>query len=166
MPRLTAGHNIFLAFQGASEIIPLHNLFIYSCIIRSMQFKGKTGCPPCFFLWVSGLFLPLLFVSLFISGCSLKYAGPERVKGGVRFAFEAENAKRVAIVGGFNQWDPGKDLLSGPDSDGMWEITIPILEGRYEYLFLINGEKWVLDPTVPFVDDGLGGKNSVVSIKR
>ncbi len=131
-----------------------------------MQSKGKIGCPPCVFFQVSGFFVLLMLAGILISGCSLKYAGPERVKDGVRFALESKNAKRVAIVGSFNQWDPEKDVLSGPDSDGMWEITIPIPEGRYEYLFLINGEKWVLDPTVLFVDDGLGGKNSVVSIKR
>ena len=131
-----------------------------------MQFKGKRGCPPCVFSHVSGFFLLLLFAGILISACSLKYAGPERVKGGVRFVLEAKNAKRVAIVGSFNQWDSEKDVLSGPDSDGMWNITILLPEGRYEYLFLINGEEWVLDPTVPFVDDGLGGKNSAVSIKR
>lgn len=131
-----------------------------------MQFKGKTGCPPCVFSRFPGLFLLLLLAGILIAGCSLKYAGPERVKGGVRFALESKDAKKVAIVGGFNQWDPEKDVLSGPDSDGMWQITIPIPEGRYEYLFLINGKEWTLDPTVPFVDDGLGGKNSVVSIKR
>lgn len=131
-----------------------------------MQVKGKTECPPCVFSQVAGFFLLLLFAGILVSGCSLKYAGPERVKDGVRFALEAKEAKKVAIVGGFNQWDPEKGLLSGPDGDGIWEITIPLPEGRYEYLFLINGEKWALDPTVPFTDDGLGGKNSVVSIKR
>lgn len=88
------------------------------------------------------------------------------MKGGVRFALELKNAKKVAIVGAFNQWDSERDVLSGSDGDGMWQITIPLSEGRYEYLFLINEEKWVLDPTVPFVDDGLGGKNSVVLIKE
>ena len=134
-------------------------------IMKTMQYKGKTEYPPCVFSHVSSFFLLLLFAGILVSGCSVKYAGPERVKGGVRFALEAKDAKKVAIVGGFNQWDPEKDVLSGPD-DGIWEITIPLPEGRYEYLFLINGEKWALDPTAPFMDDGLGGKNSVVSIKR
>jgi len=112
----------------------------------------------CFFL--------ILLSGVVVSACNLKYRGPELVDGGVRFSMEAKDAKKVAIVGSFNQWDPEKDVLSGPDGDGMWKITILLPEGRYEYLFLINGEEWVLDPTVPFVDDGLGGKNSVVSIKR
>ena len=131
-----------------------------------MQFKRKTECPPCVFSQVSGFFLLLLFAGMLVSGCSLKYAGPERVKGGVRFALAAKDATKVAIVGAFNQWDPEKNVLSGPDGDGMWEITIPLTEGRYEYLFLINGEKWALDSMTPFIDDGLGGKNSVVSIER
>ncbi|MCL5022425.1 MAG: glycogen-binding domain-containing protein [Nitrospirae bacterium] len=131
-----------------------------------MQFKGKTGLSPGLSSLVVGFFPVVLFAGILIAGCSVKYAGPERVEDGVRFALEAKDAKKVAIAGSFNQWDPEKDVLSGPDSDGMWQITIPLPEGRYEYLFLIDGAKWVLDPTVPFVDDGLGGKNSVVSIKQ
>jgi len=163
MPRLTAGHNIFLSFQGASEIIPLHNLFTHFRQTLIVKNDRMFLCPVLGNVLLAFL---MLLMGIFLFGCSPKYLGPERVDGGVRFSIKAGNAKKVAIVGNFNQWDAEKDVLSGPDSDGMWKITIPIPEGRYEYLFLINGEEWVLDPTVPFMDDGLGGKNSVVSIKR
>jgi 1,4-alpha-glucan branching enzyme len=103
---------------------------------------------------------------LFSLGCSIKYLGPHTDEGGVRFSLKAPGAKKVAIAGSFNQWDAGRDLLKGPDSEQVWTITIPLAEGRYEYMFLLDGEKWVLDPEVPSADDSLGGKNSVYVLRN
>jgi len=103
---------------------------------------------------------------LFFTGCAAVHWGPEPVDGGVRFSLHAPAAKSVAISGSFNQWDTTKDLLSGPDSRGGWSIVLPLPEGRHEYLFIINGEMWLVDPAVLSVDDGLGGRNSVIVIKK
>ena len=105
-----------------------------------------------------GFFLLLI---VFSCGCSARYLGPHADEAGIRFSIRAPGAKKVTLAGSFNQWDAEKDPLAGPDSDGVWTIAMPLAEGRYEYLFLIDGDKWVLDPEVPFADDGLGGRNSV-----
>jgi cyclomaltodextrinase / maltogenic alpha-amylase / neopullulanase len=107
----------------------------------------------------------VLFV-LFFTGCAVGHRGPEPVDGGVRFSLHAPAAKSVAISGSFNRWDTTKDLLAGPDSSGGWSIVLPLPEGRHEYLFIMNGETWLVDPAVPSVDDGLGGKNSVIVIRK
>ncbi len=101
---------------------------------------------------------------LLIAACAPLHPGPELTKGGVRFAFSAPKAKSVAIAGSFNAWSKSKDRLSGPDENGVWHIVIPLSEGRYEYLFLVDGITWQTDPSVPAVDDGFGGKNSVLVI--
>ena len=88
------------------------------------------------------------------------------LRGGVRFWFFAHSAKSVAIAGSFNRWNPESGRLSGPDKKGLWEITLPLPEGRYEYRFVVNDSEWVLDPSVPSVDDGLGGKNSILVISQ
>ncbi len=114
-------------------------------------------------LWPAAFsFLLMIF---FFLGCSAKYAGPQVVEGGVRFSVKAQDAKNVTIAGSFNRWDIEKDSFAGPDEAGIWRITIPLGEGRHEYLFVIDGKKWLLDPHSPFTDDGLGGKNSVVSVE-
>lgn len=107
-----------------------------------------------------------LFIVVFLYGCNPQYLKPTIVEGGVRFSVKSPDAKKVTIVGSFNQWDTDKDVLSDPEGDGIWNIVLPLKDGRYEYLFLIDGEKWLLDPTVPSVDDGLGGRNSVIHIKN
>ena len=101
---------------------------------------------------------------LLITACAPMHPGPEMTREGVAFSLYAPEAKNVAIAGSFNAWDKHKDRLSGPDRKGIWSIVVPLHQGRYEYLFIVNGEKWQPDPSVPEVDDGFGGKNSVLLV--
>jgi 1,4-alpha-glucan branching enzyme len=82
----------------------------------------------------------------------------------VLFFFYAPKAKSVTISGSFNAWDSHKDSMSGPDNNGVWSGVIPLHAGRYEYLFIVDGKDWQPDPSVPAVDDGFGGKNSVLFV--
>jgi len=109
--------------------------------------------------------LALLFF-LLLSSCSVKQLGPEVLDGVVRFDFFAPKASRVAIAGSFNRWDPRMNALSGPDRKGVWTVTLELPEGRYEYLFVVDGNTWLPDPGALSVDDGLGGRNSVVEVGR
>ncbi len=105
----------------------------------------------------------MLFCSL-LAACVPKHPGPEMTKEGVSFTLYAPKATSVAIAGSFNAWDTRKDRLSGPDKNGLWSIVLPLAEGRYEYLFVINEKDWQPDPAVPEVDDGFGRKNSVLLV--
>jgi 1,4-alpha-glucan branching enzyme len=107
--------------------------------------------------------LLLVVFLLSIAGCAQKRLGPEITKDGILFTFYAPTAKSVAISGSFNAWDIQKDRLSGPDKNGVWSGVITLREGRYEYLFIVDGT-WQPDPSVPAVDDGFGGKNSVLFV--
>ena len=107
----------------------------------------------------------MLFCSL-LAACGPKHPGPEMTKEGVSFSLYAPSAKSVAITGSFNAWDIRKDRLSGPDKKGLWSIVLPLPEGRYEYLFVINEKDWLPDPAVPEVDDGFGKKNSVFLVRE
>lgn len=108
--------------------------------------------------------ISILFFCSLISACGPKHLGPELTKEGVSFTFYAPSAKSVTISGSFNAWDIHKNRLSGADNNGVWNIIIPLPEGRYEYLFIVDGKKWQPDPSVPEVDDGFGGKNSVLLV--
>ncbi|MFO0754289.1 MAG: glycogen-binding domain-containing protein [Thermodesulfovibrionales bacterium] len=113
----------------------------------------------------SGRLIASLLLVL-LSGCSTFHAGPRVVEQGVVFSLSAPSARKVTVAGSFNQWDPERNPLSGPDSSGAWSILLPLEDGRHEYLFFVDGKQWVQDPHAPSADDGLGGKNSVVIIKR
>ncbi len=108
----------------------------------------------------------IIFVALIglITACATTHPGTELTKDGVSFSFYAPNAKIVTIAGNFNAWDTKTNGLTGPDKNGFWTIVVPLQKGRYEYLFLVDGRDWHPDPSVPEVDDGYGGKNSVLVV--
>ena len=99
------------------------------------------------------------------TACALKYEAPVVHEQGVTFKVKAPEARTVSIVGSFNHWDHDKNRLSGPDDKGWWSITLPLRPGRHEYLFLINGAEWMMDPHAPtVVGDGFGGENAVLYV--
>lgn len=54
---------------------------------------------------------------------------------GCRFSVWAPNAKRVSVVGSFNQWDGRRHMMRKLVPSGVWEIFIPgVVEGdQYKY---------------------------------
>jgi len=94
-------------------------------------------------------------------------AGPREAEGGIQFICYASKAHRVVIVGDFNNWSTTADPMYDRQGKGAWSITLPLSPGRYEYKFLIDGEKWIPDPGNPKkIKDGFGAHNSVVEVKR
>ena len=90
---------------------------------------------------------------------------PVPVSSGVRFQLLYPEAKTVAIAGTFNNWDPTTHLLQ-KNAAGRWSIILPLSEGRYQYLFVINQKTWVLDPEAEMlIDDGFGNKNSLLIVQ-
>ena len=51
-------------------------------------------------------------------------------------------------------------------NDGVWSIVKSLSAGRYEYKFVVDRNSWVQDPNAfETIDDGYGGKNSVLIVK-
>jgi hypothetical protein len=50
---------------------------------------------------------------------------------------------------------------------GRWSLTVLLPEGRHEYMYLVNGEKMILDPEALIrQEDGFGNQNSVLVLGR
>jgi hypothetical protein len=79
----------------------------------------------------------------------------------VQFRISAEDARQVALVGTFSGWE-GHSLEEV--SPGVWSTTLPLSPGLYDYAFVIDGERWQLDPLAPAVADGFGGANSRIAV--
>jgi len=108
---------------------------------------------------------PALFaLAIFIAGCPAIPRPVSRDLPAVSFAITAPDARTVTVAGSFNRWDPNSHPLSGPDRSGRWTVAVNIPSGRYEYLFVINGNIWVLDPAALSVENGLGERNSIVTV--
>lgn len=82
----------------------------------------------------------------------------------VRFELVAPGARLVAVAGSFNGWRP-EELLMSRGPGGVWAVTTPLQLGRYQYQFVVDGERWIPDPGAHAqADDGFGGTNSVVVV--
>lgn len=83
----------------------------------------------------------------------------------VRFVFRAERAASVAIVGDFNDWNDRAHLLQRAADSDLWTTTVPLKKGMYEYMFVVDGTQWKVDPLATrFRDDGFGNKNAVLEL--
>lgn len=83
----------------------------------------------------------------------------------VRFLIKAPEASKVSLAGDFNDWSVEQTLMSDEDGNGIWSVTVPLEPGRYQYKFLLDGKKWVVEPDAPaYQADGFGGKNSLLVI--
>ena len=132
----------------------------YTLMVRSLlRHSDRDG-----FMQTYARSLFMIVVLFIAAGCAQKSFASEAHAGSVRFSIRALSAKSVALAGTFNHWDPEKDRLAGPDRDGIWTITLPLADGRYEYCFVINGKDWMPDPSAPSVDDELGRRNSVIIV--
>ena len=76
-------------------------------------------------------------------------------------------AHTVAIAGDFNGWSPQANILEDSDEDGIWTGTLKLEPGRYEYMFVLDGEKWFPDPNaLRYIKDGFGNKNAILEINN
>lgn len=91
--------------------------------------------------------------------------GPELVTGGAVFRYRNPDAKKVYLVGDFNDWSPTSDPMTDDNADGEWTLFYPLEPGTYAYKFLVDGKNWIADPTNPVSEpDGFNGRNSIVKI--
>ncbi|HEU0096430.1 MAG TPA: 1,4-alpha-glucan branching protein GlgB [Rhizomicrobium sp.] len=65
---------------------------------------------------------------------------------GVHFALWAPNARRVSVVGDFNDWDGRRHLMRRRLDVGVWEIFIPDIADHRAYKFEIIGAQGLLQP--------------------
>jgi len=82
----------------------------------------------------------------------------------VTFVFVAPQARSVALAGDFNDWDAARVLMRR-EASGLWTVDVPLTPGRYRYVFVVDGRRFVADPAAPrAVGDDFGTPTSVVTV--
>jgi pimeloyl-ACP methyl ester carboxylesterase len=73
------------------------------------------------------------------------------------------NAKSVALAGTFNNWNTQSTPMSRKGAD--WSVTIKLPPGTYQYKFVVDTNRWTVDPeNAKTKDDGEGHMNSVLDV--
>ncbi len=78
----------------------------------------------------------------------------------------AKEAKKVNVLGDFNDWNPKKGKMKKLKS-GEFTLTLDLDSGRdYEYRYLVGGKEWENDDAADkYVPSGVGvEENCVVSV--
>jgi len=98
--------------------------------------------------------------ALNVVGCK-----PPRVENGrIVFVFHDDSANSVSVAGDFNGWRQTPLKRNG---SGLWSTEIAALRtGRFEYKFIVNGQRWIEDPGNGMkAPDSFGGLNSVIVVE-
>jgi glycosidase len=84
----------------------------------------------------------------------------------VTFSIKWGKESKLFLFGCFNNWNREQYPLTYNNENGHFEISIPLDYGNHEYKFLIDGVE-LIDPGNPDkIPNGLGGENSLLSIKK
>jgi len=85
--------------------------------------------------------------------------------GRVSFELVKPDAKNVYVAGDFNDWQPERAPLV-PTGNGRWVGDLTLKPGRYEYLFVVDGQ-WMPDPNAKEgVLNPFGGRNSILGVSE
>jgi glycosidase len=72
--------------------------------------------------------------------------------------------QKLTLFGSFNSWNRNNLPLTDEDGDGVYEISISLEAGRFEYKFFLDGEE-IIDPENPDkVANSFGGYNSLITV--
>lgn len=116
-------------------------------------------------LGLTGLLLILagIFIGMFIGGGFGTTGFTANHGPGVWFVVAYPEATRVAVAGDFTNWDL---LPLSERGEGIWAIKLDLSPGRYEYNFVVNDSRWILDPRADEYAKSFGEYNSVVYVEE
>lgn len=81
----------------------------------------------------------------------------------VRFQLASPQARQVSLAGDFTQWRPRIPLKR--NADGTWTAELRLPPGDYEYIFVVDGDRWLADPRAGrYRNDGFGNRNAVLTV--
>lgn len=77
--------------------------------------------------------------------------------------FRAEPGHRVEVAASWNAWQAEASPMREVEP-GVYRVVVPLIPGEYEYMFLVDGERWVTDETAArHREDDFGQRNAVLA---
>ena len=81
----------------------------------------------------------------------------------IEFKLVAPDAKDVFLVGEFNDWDTSQYRLRRY-KDGVYKKKLQLKPGRYQYLFLVDGEWWTDPEHLERAPNPFDSENSIITV--
>ena len=87
-------------------------------------------------------------------------------EGIAQFVGHFPGARSVDVVGPFTDWRSGVIPLRDDNDDGVWSAVVVLPAGAHEYMFVVDGERWIADPLAGrYVSDGFGRQNALLIVR-
>jgi 1,4-alpha-glucan branching enzyme len=83
--------------------------------------------------------------------------------GKTTFQVTVPEAISVFLVGDFNHWNTSAAPLK-KNRTGVWKTQMALSPGKYEFLYFVDGQRWIPDNEAPQVNNPYGSRNSVLEI--
>jgi len=81
----------------------------------------------------------------------------------IRIELHNEQARQVSVAGTFNEWRPDATPMLAL-GEGRWVKELMLPPGRYEYLFVVDGESRPDPAVAEQVFNAFGTRNSVLEV--
>ena len=90
-----------------------------------------------------------------------------RDRGTVEFEIESNGTAAPHLMGSWDGWHrPGIPMFPEPGETATWKTEVALPPGEHQFRYRI-GDDWFNDPTADrTVENGMGGKNSVVVVEE
>lgn len=88
-----------------------------------------------------------------------------QIKPTYTFRFQPETKPgKISVMGTFNSWNRSDTPMHDEDGDGVYEVTLALDAGRYQYEFVVDSRE-IYDPANPVkVPNGFGYFNSIAEV--
>lgn len=80
-----------------------------------------------------------------------------------RFIIYQPDISSAQITGSFTDWKPR--AMNHIGNSGYWETELELSSGEHRFVYILDGHRQIVDPTVPIREkDDFGGENSILSV--
>lgn len=158
--------------QGTTKVLPLSDLFYadkYDVNFVpnnnfNVQFDDRDNTVE-----ISAIndFSGLDLISFNFEGKTYELPVKLELKKSYSFTYTPEvTAERINLFGQFNGWNRENLPMKDEDGDGIYNKSVPLDPGRYEYKFFVDGAELIDTENPVKVPNGMGDFNSVLVIAK
>jgi len=141
-----------------------HSFYRWANTPRSVNFTPLRAAPVVLILIVAFILSGLLVSS---QKDSRDGSDPGQHRVSVIFNLSLREAHTVSVIGTFNSWKGQGYEMKRDRGLNVWSLELSLPEGRYEYGFLVDGQRVIPDPRAwIYQDDGFGNRNSVLILRN
>lgn len=152
------------AYREAQELLAQERLLRRALMASKTVPAPRSGWRNTLKLRWAAHFRPLAAAAAGLAAgllLSTLYPTPASAPQTARFVVFLPQARQVDLAGTFTEWQ--RLPMQPVGHSGYWELNIPLSSGEHRYVFILDNDRRMPDPTQPHREwDDFGGENSIL----